>query len=219
MKRLSTLLLFGVLLTACTNTRLWIAEDESGAAKIAYRGDSIEMTASAGLAAWYPERLTGDYRITFTVEVAAWTDRSGPISGFDCIWACSDPEHPDDFFARSAWRGGTPERYGTLDLFCASFGDGGDHATRFRRFYGKLDSLPDNMSRPIQREYTDAKYLLQAERSYRMEISVSKGTTAFSIDGERLFLRALGPKEGEGYFGFLLFSNRIMISGLKIEHL
>lgn len=219
MKRLTTLLFCGLLLAACTTSRHWIAEDESGAATLDLRGDTIEITAPAGFTAWHPERLTGDYRITYTAEVV---QREGPhdrLADLCCFWAACDPEHPDDFFARSAWRSGASDHYGTLDLFFVGIGDDDNTATRFQRYYSNLLGLPDNMSRPVQQQYTDSAHLLLPNRPYRIEISVSNGNTAFSVDGERLFLRALGSGEGDGYFGLRLFSNHVIVSGLEIESL
>ena len=40
------------------------------------------------------------------------------------------PRHPDDFFARSAWRNGEFKNYNTLDLYYVGYGGNDNGTTR-----------------------------------------------------------------------------------------
>ena len=102
MLRLTTLLFAG-LLAACNHSGRWISESEGGSASLAERGDTLEIVAPEGLTLWYPEPLSGDYRIRYDATVVIGCGAHDRLADLNCFWAASDPQHPDDFFARSAW--------------------------------------------------------------------------------------------------------------------
>lgn len=218
MKRIATLLL-AVLAAACADpAEQWLAEDESGAADIRFRRDTIEIIAPAGLTLWLREPLAGDYRIAYTARMV--TSGAGErLSDLNCFWAARDPTHPGDLQARSAWRGGVFRNYNSLDLFYVGFGGNDNTTTRFRRYYGERFGAPDSEVKPLLGEYADPAHLLSPGRAYRIEITVAGGRTSYAVDGEELFSRRLSPGEGDGWFGLRLLTNHVVISGLKIEYL
>lgn len=208
-----------LLLTACGPAGRWIAEDESGAATLTVRGDTLEIVAPAGLTLWYSEPLRGDYRISYDACVVMEQGTHDRLADLNCFWAASDPAHPDDFFARTAWRGGVFRRYNSLDLFYVGYGGNDNTTTRFRRYYGTLYGAADEEVKPLAGEYTDPAYLLQPNRPLHIEITVNGSRTSYAVDGRTLFFRSIRPGEGDGYFGLRLLSNHTLVCGFKIEYL
>lgn len=212
--------LLGALLAACSvPTDRWIVEDESGAAVVSARADTLEILAPEGLTLWLREPLSGDYRITYTARLITEGGPHDRLADLNCFWAARDPEHPDDLTARSSWRNGVFRHYNSLDLFYVGFGGNDNTTTRFRRYHGERFGAPDSEVKPLLGEYTDPEHLLEAGRAYRIRITVAGGRTSYAVDGEELFSRRLAPDEGDGWFGLRLLANHALISGFKIEYL
>ena len=216
MKRFA-ILLSAVLTVRCGGSATGIAEDETGGATLAERGDTLEITAPAGLTLWYATPLRGSYRIVYEATVLVEGGPHDRLADLNCFWAASDPEHAEDFFARSEWRGGIFARYNSLDLLYVGYGGNENSTTRFRRYYGQRFGAPADEVKPLIGEYTDAGHLLVANRPLRIEIAVTGDRTTYTVNGEELFSRKLAPGEGDGYFGLRLLSNRTRIVGFRIE--
>lgn len=142
---------------------------------------------SGRLSLWYKERLTGNYEITYRVQVVVENGSYDRLSDLNCFWGADDPRHPDDFFARSAWRNGEFKNYNTLDLYYVGYGGNDNGTTRFREYHGEYYGVDDAKIKPILKEYTDAAHLLKPNHWYEVKIRVENGATTYAMDGEELF--------------------------------
>lgn len=104
----------GMEMGASCRLTAWVVEDSSGKVEITCIGDTMDIVSPDGLSLWYKERLTGNYEITYRVQVVVENGSYDRLSDLNCFWGADDPRHPDDFFARSAWRNGEFKNYNTL---------------------------------------------------------------------------------------------------------
>ena len=51
------------------DVRKWVAEDASGKFRMTATGGVTEIVAPDGLTLWYDERLTGNYEISYRIQV------------------------------------------------------------------------------------------------------------------------------------------------------
>lgn len=221
MTRSLTMLILALLTQALNGQTVtlknWIAEDHSGQMQIEVSRDTLEIVSPKGVTLWYNQKLTGEYEISYRVQVVMQGGAFDRLSDLNCFWAANDPEHPDDLFARSAWRKGIFQRYKTLNLFYVGYGGNHNSTTRFRRYYGTGADSKDEIARPIIKEYTDSEHLLQPNRWYDIRIVVKKDATDFYVDGVKLFQAPLGRAgEGDGYFGLRLLTNHVIFSGFQV---
>ncbi len=207
------------LLMAQTITlKNWIAEDHSGQMQIDVSKDTLEIVSPQGVTLWYNHKLTGNYEISYQVQMVMEGGVYDRLSDLNCFWAANDPLYPDDFFARGCWRNGIFQHYKTLNLFYVGYGGNHNSTTRFRRYYGTGADSEDDIARPIIKEYTDSEHLLKPAHYYQIRIVVKEDYTAFYVDGELLFRTSFRQAgEGDGYFGLRLLTNHIIFSGFRIS--
>ena len=72
----------------------WMAEDSSGKFRMTATDGVTEIVAPDGLTLWYDERLTGNYEISYRIQVVMDGGRYDRLSDMNCFWGAADPEHP-----------------------------------------------------------------------------------------------------------------------------
>jgi len=82
----------------------WKIEDASHALQAIERTDTLELIVPDGLTMWYPQRLTGDYEISYYICMVMKGGKYDRLSDLNCFWAANDPKYPHDLFVRSQWR-------------------------------------------------------------------------------------------------------------------
>lgn len=233
MKKIATYLLplLAALLVACNSSSRkqiggdnptdvlsdWVIEDESGHLLAEADNNILEIISPEGLTLWYKQRLTGEYRISYRICMVAEGNRFDRLSDMNCFWGASDPEHPDNFFARSDWRNGEFHKYNSLNLFYVGFGGNDNTTTRFRQYHGTYYGIDDSKVKPLLQEYTDERHLLKPDKWYRVDITVGNHETAYSIDGETLFRLPVQQGTCDGYFGLRLLTNHILLTDFNVE--
>lgn len=203
--------------TASCHPADWIVEDSSGKLQITCVGDTMDIVSPDGLSLWYKERLTGNYEITYRVKVVMADGEYDRLSDLNCFWGADDPQHPGDFFARSAWRNGVFKNYNTLDLLYVGYGGNDNQTTRFRQYHGEYYGVDDARIKPILKEYADAAHLLKPNHWYEVKIRVENGITTYSMDGEELFRLTIADGKGDGYFALRLWQNHVRITDFRVK--
>lgn len=219
------LLLTGLLLfilpcveaTASCHPADWVAEDSSGKLQITCVGDTMDIVSPGGLSLWYKERLTGNYEITYRAMVVMAGGKYDRLSDLNCFWGAGDPQHPDNFFARGAWRNGVFQNYNTLNLFYVGYGGNDNQTTRFRQYHGEYYGVDDARIKPILKEYADAAHLLKPNHWYEVKIRVENGITTYSMDGEELFRLPMDDGKGDGYFALRLWQNHVRFADFRVK--
>lgn len=197
----------------------WICEDSSGKKNITYKNDTIDIISPGGLTLWYNRKLTGNYKITYSALVI---DEGGPydrISDLNCFWGAKDPQYPENIYARSEWRKGVFGHYDTLQLFYVGYGGNKNTTTRFRLYKGMCLSTSSKNVKPIIKEYTDKKHLLNDRCWYEITILVKDDKTSYMVNGKELFTYKITRGQCDGYFAIRLWKNHIQLTKFNIKQL
>lgn len=194
----------------------WVVEDSSAKVEITCRKDTMDIVSPDALTLWYKHRLTGDYEITYQVQVVMEGGTYDRLSDLNCFWGADDPLHPDRFFERSAWRNGEFKRYNTLDLYYVGYGGNENKTTRFREYYSEYYGKDEAKIKPLIKEYTDAAHLLKPNCWYQVRIRVVDGVTVFAMNGEELFRLPVEADKGDGYFALRLWKNHVRFTDFDV---
>jgi hypothetical protein len=188
----------------------WVVEQQAGGT-VSVSGGALVIDDAAGCTVWRREPLRAPVRIRFLATVTGGEGRR--VSDLNFFWMATDPRAADGFFGLETGRNGKFESYDALRTYYVGCGGNGNSTTRFRRYDGAG-------GRPLLPEHdlTDPAALLEAGRSYRVEIVVeASGRTTWSRDGVRWF-DFLDPEPlREGWFGFRTVWSRIEIRNFLID--
>jgi len=174
----------------------------------------MEVDTPSGLTTWFKQNLSGPVMIEYERQVWAMGGANDRVSDVNCFWMASDPEHPDDFWARSEWRGGDFKNYATLTLYYVGYGGGNNTTCRFRRYTGQAPP-PD----PIQHYDGNPHYLIVPSHTYKFQLVFYDGLVQYLRDGEVIFVYQDPEPYDEGYFGFRTVRNHEFIDNFKVYRL
>jgi len=198
----------------------WVIEAESEQHQILLKDSILDVVAPGGITFWFHHKLEGNIQISFDSRVV---DGGGPwdrVSDMNCFWMANDPEHPDDFFARSEWRNGTFGKYYSLSLYYAGYGGNTNTTTRFRKYNGDYAAFAERRERPeILKEYTDPAHLITPNEWYHTEITILGNHIRYSVNNEILFDYTDENPYTSGYFGFRTVKNHIQYRDFKVFQL
>lgn len=223
-KRLNLLLL--CLLAVCFPNNLfagaddlskWIPEDSSGKLKMTSKDGVMDIVSPDGLTLWYDEKLTGDYEISYSIQVVMENGKYDRLSDMNCFWGAKDPQNLDDIHARAKWRHGVFKNYNTMNLFYVGQGGNENGTTRFRQYHGEYYGVDAAKIKPVLGEYKDAAHLLKPNHWFNITIRASKGTTSYSCDGVEYFKKEVKEGETDGYFAIRLWINHVRVTDFKIR--
>jgi len=152
--------------------------------------------------------------IEYERQVWAMGGPNDRVSDVNCFWMATDPEHLDDFWARSEWRGGDFKNYATLRLYYVGYGGGNNTTCRFRRYTG-TPPPPD----PIHHYDGNPHYLIVPSHTYKFQLVFYDGLVQYIRDGEVIFEYQDPEPYTEGYFGFRTVRNHEFIDNFKVYRL
>lgn len=186
----------------------WVVEQQPGGTVEAKDG-VLTITDRAGCTVWWRERLQAPLVIRYTATMKG----DARVSDLNCFWMAVDPQRPDDLFAPGHGRDGRFGTYDTLATYYVGCGGNGNTTTRFRRYDG-------HGARPLlpQHDLKEPAALLEAERTYRVEITVdADGRTTWARDGVVWFTYVDPEPLRSGWFGFRTVDSRIEIRDFDVE--
>ncbi len=174
----------------------------------------LELRTMVGLTVWFRHRIEGNVLIEYTRQ--AWADGGEYdfVRDLNCFWQANDPEHPDDFWARSEWRDGQFGNYATLTQYYVGYGGGNNTTCRFRRYVGQAPP-PD----PIHHYDGNPHYLIAPTHVYRFQLVYFDGLVQFIRDGEVIFELNDPEPYAAGHFGFRTTHNHEFIDGFRVYRL
>lgn len=190
----------------------WVveAEDDIDLADC-FRDGVLIMNVPGGITVWNTTKFRGDVMFEFEATVVQAGGDNDRVSDLNCFWMATDPESPDDFFARSAWRNGIFWRYYSLNLYYVGYGGHDNTKTRMRRYDTGLPPPP-----PVIQEYTDAEQLISPNKKNRIRIVSSGPRVMYFFNENKLFDFVDERPYKEGYFGFRTTNSHIRIEDFKV---
>ena len=195
----------------------WTVESASEETVINLNDGVLDVVAPAGITIWFNQKLEGNVRIAFEAFVVDEGGEWDRVSDLNCFWMANDPKNPDDFFSRSAWRGGTFGKYYSLSLYYAGYGGNTNSTTRFRKYDGDFEAFTGKQQRPeILKEYTDEQHLIKPNQWYRIEIEVKGKHIRYSVNNEVLFDYKDQEPYKSGYFGLRTVKNHIRYRNFQV---
>ena len=197
----------------------WVVEDTSGKLQslITELNGVVDIVAPGGASIWYNEKLSGDYEISYSIQVVMENGQYDRLSDMNCFWGAKDPFNPHDFFARSKSRKGQFKNYDALNLFYVGKGGNNNTTTRFREYHGEFYNKDKSKVKPLIAEYTDPEHLLQPNRWYEISIRSSRGVTSYRCDGKEYFRHSVRPGQTDGYFGLRLWKNHVRVTNFVVR--
>ncbi len=198
----------------------WVIEKVSDETIVEKKDSILEITATNGITLWMDQAIKSPVKIKFEAKVIDEQGEFDRVSDLNCFWMANDPENPNDFFARSAWRNGTFGNYYSLSLYYAGYGGNNNSTTRFRKYDGNFTDFKDKKIRPdILKEYTNPENLIKANQWYSIEITVQQNIVKYCINDQVLFNYIDEAPYHQGYFGLRTVKNHICYKNITITPL
>jgi hypothetical protein len=135
------------------------------------------------------------------------------VSDVNCFFMATDPKAPEGRpFAPGFGRTGKFGDYDSLRTYYVGMGGNTNTTTRFRRYAG-------DGARPLLPEHdlTEKKFLLEPNRTYRIEIRVGRdGAIEYRRDGEVFFSWRDPAPLTEGWFGLRTVKSRQIVRNFQL---
>jgi hypothetical protein len=187
------------------DTSRWISEIAPlPDSKVYTKNGKLFLDTKGGVTVWLNKKLTGDIRIEFTRTVLMDTGKNDRLSDLNVFWMATDPRNLNLFT-----RNGVFEAYDSLDLYYVGMGGNSNKTTRFRKYHS-------NGEKPILQEFNDKEHLLEANKEYKIAITVKDNTTSFEVNGKTFFSYKDSSILKEGFFGFRSTKSRQTIDDFKV---
>lgn len=186
----------------------WSVEQMPGGRVFTEEGRLV-IDDAGGCTVWFREKLRAPVVIRFRARVSS----RSRVSDLNCFWMASDPAHPGALIDNAAARTGKFEDYDRLATYYVGCGGNENTTTRFRRYDGAG-------AKPLRPEHDrrERRFLLEGDRSYEIEISVSEdGRVRYARDGKVFFDLADPQPLLEGWFGFRTVHSRIEIERFEVS--
>jgi hypothetical protein len=186
----------------------WVVETPgSPYSKVGTKNGKLVIDVDHGATVWFNKKLSGNILIEYYRKVILNDRHNDRLSDLNQFWMATDPRQ-ENVFTR---KGNFPE-YNSLRLYYAGIGGNTNSTTRFRKYQGDGE-------RTLLFDLQDKQHLLQANKTYFIQIVVYNGTTKVFVDGEQYFSFTDDEPLTEGYFGFRTVKSHQEIDGFKVYRL
>jgi hypothetical protein len=190
------------------NSGSWILEyPDSPNSEILFKDNKLVIDVNGGTTVWYNQKLSGNFLIEYKRKVIIENGENDRLSDLNQFWMATDP-HNEDLFTRS----GKFHEYHALSLYYFGMGGNGNSTTRFRKY-------PGDGNRNLIFDSSDKEHLLEANKEYKISITVYDGTTKVFIDNSEMISYTDTDPLSEGYFGFRTVKSRQVIKDFKVYSL
>jgi hypothetical protein len=184
----------------------WVIEQQPGGS-VAARDGRLEIADKGGCTVWWRARFAAPLIISYEATLAS----SARVSDLNSFWMANDPARPD-LFADGHGRDGRFATYDNLLTYYVGYGGNDNTTTRFRRYAG-------DGTRPLRPEHDlrAPRFLLTADRPYRIDLVVCGERVQYIRDGEIVFdVRDPAPLRS-GWFGLRTVDSRITIRNFRVS--
>lgn len=190
----------------------WLVEQQPGGT-VREADRTVEIEDAAGCTVWWREKLTAPIEISYEVTVVAQGGAHDRVSDVNCFWMASDPRAPDGCpFAPGHGRSGKFSDYDSLLTYYVGMGGNENSTTRFRRYDGTA-------ARPLRPEHDlrAKRFLLEANRTYRIRLVAREGVAEFWRDGEKLFSFTDPAPLASGWFALRTVKSHLIVRQLALR--
>ena len=186
----------------------WVVETpESPYSKVKTKNGKLVIDVDQGATVWFREKLSGNILIEYNRKVIMNNEHNDRLSDLNQFWMATDPQQENVFT-----RNGKFSEYDSLLLYYAGIGGNSNSTTRFRKYLGNGD-------RKLYSDLQDKQHLLQANKTYFIQIVVYNGTTKVFVDGGQYFSFTDDEPLTEGYFGLRTVKSHQEINDFKVYRL
>lgn len=190
-----------------TDLSQWVGEFAPVNSNISLKQQQLLIDVAGGATVWFRQKLSGNYLLSYRRKVVMEHGRNDRLSDLNQFWMATDPQQASVF-----GRNGSFAEYDNLSLYYLGIGGNTNSTTRMRKYNGAGE-------RSLLRDLNDKKYLLEANREYRIQIAVYQGCTRVLVDDVEFFSYRDPQPLREGYFGFRTTQSRHAISDFKVVQL
>ncbi len=189
------------------NLHQWVVEQQPGGTVVMEDG-ALVITDKAGCTVWWKEPIEAPARIRYELTVTS----AGRVSDMNCFWMATDPDHPDDLFAKGHGRTGKFATYDQLRLYYVGYGGNTNSTTRFRRYDG-------TGAKPLQEQHDlqTPEFLLIPDHTYTIELEVTAdGHVSYTRDGEVIYTIKDPDPLLRGWFGFRTVDSTTRVTAFEV---
>lgn len=187
------------------DTSIWAVEKLKADSEIVTcNNGNLLLDTYGGATVWLKQPLKGNIHISFKRTVLMQGGKNDRLSDLNVFWMATDSLQNKGFT-----RKGSFNEYDSLSMYYVGFGGNYNTTTRFRKYTTKGH-------KQILAEYTDAAHLLQANKTYSIEIVQLNGVVQFIVDGALYFSYQDKQPLTYGYFAFRSTRSRHTISNFQV---
>jgi hypothetical protein len=185
----------------------WVIEQQPGG-NVSAQDGRLVISDRGGCTVWWRQRLEGNLAISYEATVSS----AARVSDLNAFWMASDPSRRGDFFAAGHGRDGRFDTYNGLLTYYVGCGGNNNSTTRFRRYSG-------DGARPLLPEHDlrAARFLLEADRAYRIELIACGDRVQYVRDGEVVFDVVDSEPLRAGWFAFRTVDSHIEIRDFRVS--